>query len=265
MRQCFPPAFVADTLSIQAGSKELLQEISFSLSPGEMLILAGPNGIGKSRLLRAMAGLSAFSSGTFRFLGENISDMPPKKRSRILAYLPQIQPSAISLTVEETIALGRFPWKKTFNALAGQPDEICIKYMKETDTLHLRYSPWQQLSGGERQRVSLARILSQKARLLLLDEPTTALDYKHQLLIMDLLRDECRDGQSIIMVTHDLNLAAIYADKAMLVGEGRCIAYGPPAKVFASDNLEQAYHCRLLVDYPQCEKIPRISLPLRTL
>ncbi len=258
------PLFEAEGLSVRAGRKELLGGISFSLAPGEMLILAGPNGAGKSTLLRSLACLDAPSGGSFCFLGRDIASMPAKDRSRIIAFLPQSQPADIPLSVEEIVMLGRSPWQKAFDPVLRTPDETCMRRMEETDVFHLRKAMWESLSGGEKQRVSLARILSQETRLLLLDEPTSALDYRHQLLVMDLLRSECRSGKCVVMVTHDLNLASMYAAKAMLVAEGRCIACGSPAEAFTPAHLEQAYHCPLLVDYPQCPGMPRISLPAAT-
>ncbi|MBQ3892657.1 MAG: ABC transporter ATP-binding protein [Mailhella sp.] len=258
-----PPAFEAENLSVKAGREDLLRGISFFLAPGEMLVLAGPNGAGKSTLLRALACLSAPSGGSFRFQGQSIAAMPPRDRSRLLAFLPQDQPAHIPLTVEEVVMLGRSPWRKAFGPALRTPDETCLRRMEEADVFHLRKTMWDSLSGGERQRASLARILSQEARLLLLDEPTSALDYRHQLLVMDLLHSECRSGKCAVMATHDLNLASMYAGKAMLVAGGRCVASGTPAEVFTPANLEQAYHCPLLVDYPQCPGMPRISLPAK--
>ena len=255
------PFFEAEGLSVRAGSKDLLRGISFTIAPGEILILAGPNGAGKSTLLRALAGLDAPSAGSFRFRGRSMAAMPLKDRSRLLAYLPQNQPPDIPLRVEEIVALGRSPWRSGFSLAPDKPDRTCVRRMKETDVFHLRKAMWESLSGGERQRVSLARILSQETPLLLLDEPTSALDYRHQLLVMDRLRSECRSGKCAVMVTHDLNLASMYAAKVMLLGEGRCIAAGSPAEVFTPDHLEQTYRCPLLVDYPLCPGTPRISLP----
>ncbi|MBP3731216.1 MAG: ABC transporter ATP-binding protein [Mailhella sp.] len=256
--------FEGRDLFVRAGKTTLLEGVSFTLKRGGILMLAGRNGSGKTTLLRGLAGLSGNVSGNFFFRTDasitNIFTLSTREKARLFAFMPQHAPDHVPLTVCETVAMGRAPWQGFFGGAMPEDDGICRQAMIKTGIYHLKSASWPSLSGGERQRAVLARVLSQQTPLILLDEPTSALDYQHQQIVMDALRGECKRGVSIIMATHDLNLAALYADSVMLLDEGRSVACGSPAEVFTPELLEQAYHCRLIVDRHPCLKVPRISL-----
>lgn len=255
--------FHAEGMSVAAGGKILAEGVEFSLPQGSILALTGPNGAGKSTLLRVLAGLELPRKGRF-FLQKNgmlrdMHDMPLKERAKIVSYMEQSIAGDIPLTVKELVMLGRAPWQNVFGHNSTEDESACQNAMERAHVLPLAGRRWQDLSGGERQRALMARVLCQNTALMLLDEPTSALDYRHQQELMELLRRCCKEGRTVIMVTHDLNLASLYADSVLLLG-GKRPVFGTPQEVFVPPVLEDVYGCTLLVDVHPCGKA-RVSLP----
>lgn len=253
-------ALVVREVNVSYDRDEVIRDLTFSVDSGEFFIIAGPNGSGKSTLLKTLAGLLRPSRGTILLHDRPLSSYGRRRLSHTVAYMPQTVPLDFPFTVAEVVLMGRSPHLGLFQ-LEGRTDmERAREAMERTHVAHLAGRPMDRLSGGERQRVFLAQALCQEPRILLLDEPTAALDLKHQVHLMDLLEELRRDKEiTIVMVTHDINLAAMYGDTVLLLKDGRSVSLGPPAEVLTFDALEAAYGCVVLVDESPLGRFPRIT------
>ncbi len=212
----------------------LLQDLNLHLAAGSVLGVIGPNGAGKSSLLQLMAGGMALAQGSITLGDTDLQQWPATQKARAVALLPQYSSLSFPYTVEEVIRLGRIPHQSG----AQQDQGILQEVMQVTDTLSLAQRLYTQLSGGERQRVQLARVITQlwrsedsPTRLLLLDEPNTALDPAHQRMVLDVIRHMAGGGCAVTLVMHDFNLVAAVADQILVLDGGRTVAQGTPATV----------------------------------
>jgi iron complex transport system ATP-binding protein len=216
---------------LRAGFAYGLREASFELTAPGLVAIAGPNGAGKSTLLGIMAGLRHPYSGSCVYRDTEVSRWQRRDFARRVAFLPQMLRFEFPFTAEQVVLMGRTPYGGGwFESPADF--ELTEQAMSITDTLAFRARDFRSLSGGERQRVILASALAQKPETLLLDEPTTYLDLKHQISMYRLLSDLGRQGMQVIAVTHDLNLALQFADHALVLDHGRLAAEGAPGDVF---------------------------------
>lgn len=214
-----------DEVALRVGGRWLCCAFSQRLSAGEVLVLLGPNGAGKSTLLRTLAGLAAPAAGQVRVAGRPLSDWPMRELARLRAYLPQQQPDPFPSSVLETVLVGRHPHLGRWGWEGREDEAVARAALAETDMLEFAERDVQTLSGGERQRVAIATVLAQQARLLLLDEPMNHLDLHHQIATLERLRDRARQGCAVVLVLHDINLAARVADHVVLFdGRGRVLA-----------------------------------------
>ena len=255
--------FVRD-LSFSYSGDEVLAGVSLEAGPGEMVVLAGPNGSGKTSLLRVLAGLEEPGKGEVRLFGRDAKDFPGKERSRRVAYVPQLVPDDVPFTVSQAVTLGRTPWQNRLGLGDARDAEVARESMRLAQVEHLADRHMRRLSGGERQRAAIARALCQEPELFLLDEPTAALDYGHQIQIMDMLSRLCRERKAtIILVSHDVNLAAMYADSLLLMRDGRVAALGAPEEVLTLEKVSMLYRGPMLVDKNPRTRTPRVSpLPM---
>lgn len=222
---------------------------------GEVLALVGPNGAGKSTLLSALAADQGADSGEVRIAGRPARDWSARELALRRAVLPQAATLSFPFPVEEVVTMGRAPWAGT---ASEDDDEAAVaEAMAATEIVEFAHRPFSALSGGERARVALARVLAQHAPLLLLDEPTAALDLRHQELVLRICRARAAAGDAVVVVLHDLGLAAAHADRAAVLHEGRVVAYGPPAEVFGDELLSRVYRQPVEV-FPH----PRTGTPL---
>lgn len=236
-------------LSFAYGRKPLLQDICFQVSEGEFFIIIGPNGSGKTTLLKLLADLVKRSGGVIDFLGRDLDSYKRKELARHLAYVPQAVPTEFPFRVIELVLMGRSPYLGMLGIEGRNDLDAANQALAFTDAGHLAQHKFSHLSGGERQRVFIARAICQQPRVILLDEPTASLDLAHQVRIMDLMnRLKEEKGITIIMVSHDLNLAAMYGDRLMLLKDGAIMRLGTPFAVLQAPVLEQAYGCSLAVD-----------------
>lgn len=223
------------------GQHWVVRDMSAEIRPGELLGIIGPNGSGKSTLLRLLAGLLKPMAGEVLIGGKPLASLPRAGLARRVAFLPQMVNPAFAFTCEEAVAQGRYPHLTALGFLRDEDLRIVRECMKLTDTIQFARRPFSELSGGERQRVMIASILAQGADHLLLDEPTAALDIHHQARIFEHLLDFARQGMAVAVVVHDLNLAAQFCHRLILVSAGRVAAEGTPREVLRSENLIPVY------------------------
>jgi iron complex transport system ATP-binding protein len=220
-------------LNVTLGSRLVLNDISLSLASGHLVALVGPNGAGKTTLLRALAGLVP-SDGEIHVGGDALSSLMLRERARRFAYLPQGHIVHWPLPAQDIVALGRYPHGATDPArLSPKDTEAVLRAMQATDVMELRERRVTELSGGERSRVALARVLAVEAPVILADEPTASLDPRHQIDIMKSLRAVADNGTLVIVVTHDLGIAARFADTVLVLSEGRLVAQGAAAEALS--------------------------------
>lgn len=256
-----PPAVLVKHLQVAYGRQPVLQDLSMEVPEGAFFIIIGPNSSGKTTLLKAMAGALKPQQGQVEIWGTPVRHYPKRALARLVAVVPQRVPADIPFSVQEVVLMGRAPHVGWLGLEKQRDLELAREAMAITEVAHLGRRPLQQLSGGELQRVIIARALCQQPRLLLLDEPTANLDPGHQVNIMDLMtRLQEERGLTVVMVSHDLNLAAMYGDQLLLLKEGRRISAGAPVAVLTFEQLEQAYGCALLVDENPLGKVPRVNL-----
>ncbi|WUX17191.1 heme ABC transporter ATP-binding protein [Streptomyces sp. NBC_01439] len=226
-------------LHLRLGQREVLAGIDLTARAGEVLALVGPNGAGKSTLLGALAADLPAASGVIRIDGRPVGDWSAPDLALRRSVLPQSAALSFPFPVEDVVRMGRAPWAGT--PLAEADEEAVAVAMAATEVTDFAARPFSALSGGERARVALARVLAQRAPLLLLDEPTAALDLRHQELVLRICRERAAAGDAVVVVLHDLGLAAAYADRAAVLHDGRIAADGPPAEVFEVGLLSRVY------------------------
>lgn len=233
------PALRLDDVSYRAGATRIVDGVSLDVRYGQVLALVGPNGAGKSTLLGLLSGDLAPTSGRVLIDGEPLESRSPKQLARMRAVLLQSNQVVFSFTSRQVIEMGRAPW---IGADEQADDERLIAdAVAVTDVAHLAERKFPTLSGGERARVSLARVLAQDTAIVLLDEPTAALDLRHQEQVLRVARDLAAEGRAVAVVLHDLSLAAAYADEIAVLHDGRLAARDAPAAVLTAERIEAVY------------------------
>ncbi|MFF9426927.1 heme ABC transporter ATP-binding protein [Streptomyces sp. NPDC014746] len=252
-----PGELVAEAVGVRVerGPRTVLDGVGVAVRAGEVLALVGPNGAGKSTLLAVLAADLAPDAGEVRVGGRAAGDWPAGELALRRAVLPQDAALSFPFPAGEVVRMGRAPWAGT--AREAEDDEAVAAAMAATRTGAFATRPFSALSGGERARVALARVLAQRTGLLLLDEPTAALDLRHQELVLRVCRERAEAGDAVVVVLHDLGLAAAHADRVAVLDDGRIAAEGAPSEVFGEELLSRVY--RQPVDvFPH----PRTGVPL---
>lgn len=233
------PALSAVSVTVTLDGRTVLDDISLDIRPGEVLALVGPNGAGKSTLLSVLSGERAPATGTVVLEGRDIRSFSPLELARRRSVLTQDNSLSFPFRVIDVITMGRAPWTRT-EEIAKDAAAIASAATR-ADVSHLAGRRFTELSGGERARVSLARVLAQDTRIVFLDEPTAALDLRHQEDVLRIARDLALEGSAVVVVVHDLSLAGAVADRVALLSGGRLIAVGAPASVLTADTISAVY------------------------
>lgn len=246
----------------------VLDGVTFDIQAGEILGIVGPNGSGKTSLLKLLAKVLRPHDGAMALFGRDLGEMPQVEVARTVAFVPQESPQVFSFTVMETVLMGRFPhhqgvtWSAGFGWESAEDLSIAEQALQYTDLTHLAGRSVMDLSGGERQRCMIARALAQAPQVLLLDEPTAFLDLQHQMEICAIVRRLKEErGLTVVLVSHDLNLASQYCDRILMLKAGALFRLGTPHDVIDVDVLKAVYGCDVLIDRHPESGVPRVTLP----
>lgn len=234
-------------LSIGYGNKSVLQDVNAKINKGEIVGIIGCNGAGKSTLLKTIRGLLTKQSGDILYFGRNLESFAEKELAREVAYLQQSVEVGFGYTGKDIVLAGRYPYMKWWKGESISDEELALKCMEYTGTKELAERPVNEVSGGQKQRILLAKVLAQQTPILFLDEPTTGLDMVYQEEIFRFSKALAEMGKTILMVVHELNLAAKYCSRIILLGEGTVIADGRPDNVFTEKILSKAYNAPVRV------------------
>ena len=234
-------------LVVSLGGQTVLSGVDIAVEPGSFLGLVGPNGAGKTTLLRTLNATLAPDSGQVRIDGQPVHDLTSKAVSRLVASTPQATTLSFDFTVEQVVEMGRTPHLGRFDRVDDADREAVGAAMERVDVARFADRPVTSLSGGERQRVLLARALAQATPVLLLDEPTASLDINHAVNTLELVEKLTAEGKTAVAAIHDLNLAARYCDKLVLLADGAVRAAGPPGEVLRRPTLRDAFDAATLV------------------
>lgn len=237
----YSPAVDAQSLSFNVDAMRLLDRVDVRAERGQFVGLIGPNGAGKSTLLRAISNVLSYQEGTVSLHGEELRSMSAKRVAELLALVPQIAPYTQGFTAFELVLMGRYPHLGRFQVEGPTDDRIARDAMRLTETENFSSRTIETLSGGERQRVFLARAVAQQPQVLLLDEPTSNLDVLHQLKILTLVERLVEDGLTAVAAIHDLNLAARFCDRLVLLAGGRVVTEGSAQEVLTPETIESAF------------------------
>jgi len=228
------------------GRPPILSDVSLTLPEGQRLAICGPNGAGKSSLLRLLYRYHAPTAGTVCLAGRDLWLMSAREAARIVAAVLQEQPAEFALTGRQIVTLGRLPHRSRFSGAGLRDERVIEDAIRTMDLERLIDRPFRSLSGGERQRVMLARALAQEPRLLILDEPTNHLDIRHRIELLELLREL---PLTVVTTLHDLELAARYADRVLVLHEGRVVADGRPADALDEATIARVFEVEARIDH----------------
>lgn len=253
-------ALSAEDVSFAVGMAQLLEAVCLEVRPGTLLGLIGPNGAGKSTLLKCISQLLAPTAGRVTLDGEELGGRSPQEIARQIALLPQSTTLNFAFTCLEVVLMGRNPHLGRFQAEGAGDHAIAQQSMTDTDSEEFVTRLITEVSAGERQRVLLARALTQQPRLLLLDEPTAGLDVQHQLQVFTLIRDLVGQGLTAIAVVHDLNLAARFCDRLVLLDRGVVHERGRVSNVLTPENLASVFKVEATVEQDPALGVPRVTV-----
>ena len=236
------------SFTYEGGIRPAVEAVSAVVTKGEIFALVGPNGAGKSTLLKLMLGGLRPGVGSVRYEGRGLAEWPRKELARRIGVVPQIESVTFPVTVRELVSMGRYPHLGLWQPEREVDRQATTTALERCDLTEFGNRPVNTLSGGERQRARIARALAQEPQTLVLDEPTAALDVRHEMSIFELLHGISHgDGVTVVMVTHNLNLASRYADELLMLDQGAVVANGPPSAVLTDGVLSQVYRWPLAV------------------
>lgn len=228
-------------VSLVIDDREIIKDVNLTVSAGELVVILGSNGAGKSTVLKCALGLLTGQTGSVSIDAKAVSDFSPIEKARVVSYLPQKRPMAWPILVEDVVALGRFAYGASIGGLSGEDKAAVDRAIRQCDLEGFLGRRIDTLSGGETTRVHCARTFASESPLLFADEPTTALDPRHQLEIMSLLKSYINDARGALVVAHEPALAARFADRLVWMKQGKIIADGTPAETLIASLLKEVY------------------------
>ncbi len=226
-------------ISMSYGRREILRDVSADVAAGRITAVMGPNGCGKTTLLRLIGGLLEPTAGVVTVDGRDVGSYRPREMAQKVAFVRQHAQTDFDFSAFETVLMGRNPWQRRLQNESQEDWDIVERCMRQTGTWELRFAKPAQMSGGELQRVMIARALAQQTPVLLMDEPVSNLDIAHQIDVMRLLKEA--EGKTTLIVIHDLNLALQFCDDLLLLHDGRCLYHGPIAEGLTEGNIGTVY------------------------
>jgi iron complex transport system ATP-binding protein len=241
------PRLRAEALVLGYGRTTVVHGVDLDVTPGALTVLVGANASGKSTLVRGLARLLPPRAGRVTLDGTDLGRLAPRRVARTIGVLPQHPVAPDGIRVGDLVAHGRYPHQPVFRGHRSDDDDVVAAALAATDAGGLVDRRVDELSGGQRQRVWIAMALAQQPRILLLDEPTSALDVAHQVEVLDVLRERVAGGMTVVLVLHDLTLAARYADEVVVMADGRLVARGEPTRTLTEDVVERAFGIRARV------------------
>jgi iron complex transport system ATP-binding protein len=236
-------------------------DVTLSVEPGIVTALFGPNGSGKSTLLRCMNGSLSPQSGQVQLNGHSVHAMAPRQVARHIAVVPQEVPANVPFTAAEMVMLGRYSHWDFWGQESPEDRDVILSCLERMGAADLASKPFDQLSGGDRQRVLIARALAQQGQVLLLDEPASHLDISHQLQLYHLVRELACEGQAILMICHDILVAPMFVDHAVLLASGRIVSAGEPANVLCEGHLQAVFGCPATITWQDRAAIHAVFRP----
>ncbi|MFS1511611.1 heme ABC transporter ATP-binding protein [Chengkuizengella sp. SCS-71B] len=242
-------------------NRNIIKDISFRVEKGESFGIIGPNGSGKSTLLKLCSGIEKSNKGTIQINGNEMYTYSRKHLAKWIGVLQQEALPLVGFSVREVVEMGRYPYQNWMGTEKQNTEQLVTDIMEKLEIEPLKNRTLEQLSGGERQRVALGKIMAQQPRILMLDEPTTYLDIGHQVQMMDYIRNwQLQNQLTVISVLHDLNLAAMYCDRLLLLHEGEIVKVGTPSEVLKSELISQVYGTEpIIFTHPQLH-VPQLLL-----
>ncbi|WP_226482900.1 ATP-binding cassette domain-containing protein [Natrinema amylolyticum] len=233
--------------SLSFGDLSVLEDVSLTIEPGEFVGFVGPNGAGKTTLLRLISGALEPDSGTVSIDGVDVHDLSSRDSSRLVSVVPQDTTLSFSFPVRDVVEMGRHPHRSRFSSPTPEDRDAVERALERTRTADLADRPIDEVSGGQRQRVVLARAIAQETPVMLLDEPTASLDVNHQVETLELVRELVNGGRTVIAAIHDLDLAARYCDRLVMLADGAVSRDGPPSAVLTGDALAASFDANAVV------------------
>ncbi len=254
----------SDGMGFSVGEKRILHDVSFSLGRGELVGVIGPNGAGKTTLLRLASGLLPPSSGSVSFSGEKLAALRPRTRARLVSFMSQDIPQEISFSVLEVVLMGRYPHLARFQRESAEDIEKARRMLAYVGLSGFEERPFGELSGGERQLALFARVLAQEAELVVLDEPSSHLDLRHEDAIFSMAQELAREGRGVLASVHNLNVASHYCGRLILLDRGMVAAAGKAEEVLAPALLQRVYGVKAIVSRSAATGSVMVSVvPLR--
>ena len=242
-----PAGITVETVSLSFGDLSVLEDVSLSIEPGEFVGFVGPNGAGKTTLLRTISGALEPDAGTVTIDGTDVHDCSSTAASRLVSVVPQDTTLSFSFPVRDVVEMGRHPHRSRFSSATPEDRAVVERAIERTRTADLADRPIDEISGGQRQRVVLARAIAQATPVMLLDEPTASLDINHQLETLELVRELVDEGRTVIAAIHDLDLAARYCDRLVLLADGAVARDGSPSTVLTGTALADSFDANAVV------------------
>jgi iron complex transport system ATP-binding protein len=235
------------SFSYHSKASYIFENINFAVDRGEVLCILGPNGVGKTTLLKCITGLLSLTGGRIFLNGLNIKELKRRDLAQKMAYVPQIHQSVFSFTVFDTVLMGRTPHLGFFSLPSRKDHEITSRTISSLGIVDLAAKSFAEISGGERQLVLFARALAQQAGLIVLDEPTTHLDYGNQVKILNLIHELAGQGFTVMMTSHNPDHAFMISDKVVIMNQGQLKGFGPPDRVITEESLRDLYGIKVKI------------------